>query len=183
MKTCIAFMFSVLALPAFAAVTDTGSSGMMVSQAQPVRNAQNLTDFSLAYSSILKGSSYAGVGLMKEWDNGYALGVRGFMPLTFDKDTNVYMGQIALRMMLLNESNQIYVEPEYTQGFYNHVGQNTGYFNMFGAVVGFNHPFNKNFTLGASLGVDYALQTVTEQRLTDTHTFYNKISVVGGYYF
>ena len=75
------------------------------------------------------------------------------------------------------------VEPAYTQGFYNRQGASVSYFPMFGGTVGFNHQFSKTLMVGASLGVDYSLNSVSEAQLTSARTFYNKINVIGGYYF
>lgn len=182
MKNLIASLICALTIPAFASELTT--TGMTVASATPASTSSALTDLSLMYSSLVKGTSYAGVGLMKEWDSGIGLGVRGYMPLTFDKDTQIYMGQVLMRVLFLNETNQMYFEPTYTQGFYNRASSSVRLFGMFGLTYGFNHQFTKNLMMGASLGVDYSTARATEQTLaTSSSTFYNKVSVVGGYYF
>lgn len=182
MKYLFASLLCALVVPAFASEITTTS--MTTAPASSTSTSSALTDFSLMYSSLIKGTSYAGVGLMKEWDSGIGLGVRGYMPLTFDKDTQIYMGQVLMRVLFLNEANQMYLEPAYTQGFYNKASSSVRLFGMFGLTYGFNHQFTKNLMMGASLGVDYSTARATEQVLaTSSSTFYNKVSVVGSYYF
>lgn len=188
MKRLFSILLCTFATTAFAAETSTTSTANTTSLKTDVidiveAKATNLTDLSFQYSSLNDGTAFAGVGLMHEWMSGVALGVRGYLPLQYTRNLQMYMGEIALRLMIQNDLTQMYFEPTLTQGFFNdNSGQSS--FGMAGLGYGFSRQINKQFSVGALLGVEYSGARIRNDQVTyGTPTFYNKIALTGGYYF
>lgn len=182
MKLLLVTLLAAFATTAFAA--EEGQITM--ANPEPTTNSlwkgENLTEASVQYSSINNGSVFAAVGLMHEWDNGFALGVRGYVPMQYTKQDAAYMAQIAARFLLMNDVNQMYVEGTVTEGFFNDaVGTNS--FQMIGADYGFTRKITKEISVGGVLGIDFSPTRIAQDTTASGSTFYNKIAVVGNYYF
>jgi hypothetical protein len=170
-------------LPAFAFAAQEGEITMKSTAPAAPGLSSNLTEAGFAYSSINNGSAFATVAILHEWDNGIALGARGLLPMQYTKQASAYMGQLLARFMVLNDTNQIFIEPTLTQGWFNDTFK-TMAFGMFGADFGYQRQINSQFAVGGRIGMDYSRQRITQDTiLSDTDVIYNKIAVTGAYYF
>ena len=144
---------------------------------------QNLTEAGFQYSSLNNGTPFGTAGLFHEFNNGFTAGLRGYVPLQYSKVAQAYLGELVARFMLVNETNQMYLEGTFTQGFFNdQLG--TMPFLMGGANYGYMRRINSDFKLGASIGVDYANARITQDSFsTGSPIIYNKIALSGSYYF
>lgn len=183
MKSVVLSLVSIVSLSAFAASND-GALVISTPQAGMIEKPMGMSDFTefgFQYSSLNDGSPYATVGMIREWDNGFAFGARGMMPMTYSKQAQAYVGQVLARFILLNTVDQMYIEP--TLAFAHFNGDDSANFLMYGASYGYLHKFTKTLAAGGSLGVDYANSRVTRDTVLSQGTLYNKFSVVGSYYF
>jgi len=142
----------------------------------------NITEAGLTYSSINDGSAFATVGVIHEWDNGFGLGVRGYLPIGFQHQEQAYLGNVVARFIILNEIDQMFIEGSMGQGFFN--GKNEGQpFYTIGAGFGYMHKFTDKLAAGGILGIDYSDKRITDDLLYNDRTLYSKVSVFGSYYF
>ena len=95
------------------------------------------------------------------------------------------MGELVARFMLINDTNQMYVEGTATQGFFNDQYQyGTTAFVMAGANYGYMRRINSDIKIGASIGIDYSTARISQDQLvTGAGIIYNKIALSGSYYF
>lgn len=181
MKMFLAMVIGLAAGSAMAA--EESSISTHPPQSAMVSTTNNLTEIGMEYSSINNGTPYATVGLIHEFSNGFSLGVRGDLPLQFASQSNSYIGQILGRFMLMNEINQMYLEPVLGEAFFNGVGPATN-FAMFGLGYGYNRVLMKDLVVGAHVGVDYAsARVVGDNVYSGERTFYSRIGLSGSYYF
>lgn len=181
MKAILLPLLFLVSMSAFA--IQEGQSTMSAPTAATVSTEKaNLTEAGFHYSSINDGSAFATVGLIHEFANGFALGMRGFLPMQYTKQSQAYMGQLVSRFILLNENDQMYIEGTMAQGFFN--GTYSGMpFVTIGADYGYSHKINNQIALGGSLGIDYSNQRITQDDMTNRRTLYSKFSLNGSYYF
>lgn len=102
--------------------------------------------------------------------------------MSFTKQAQAYMGQILARFILLNEGDQIFIEPTITQGYYNGEYQG-GMFANLGGGIGYTHNYKKLWSFGAILGAEYSPWRISRDRMIEGSTLYNKVAFTGSYYF
>lgn len=166
----------------FAFAAQEGEITMRTPGEQSTLTAQNLTEGGVSYTSLNDGSAYATVALIHEWSSGFGLGVRGFLPMQYTKQDSAYMGQVLARFIILNDANQIFVEPTVTQGFFNTPSQTLAFTNA-GFDIGYQRQIRPDISVGGRLGADYSNSRITGGELATASTIYNKIAVTGAYYF
>lgn len=143
----------------------------------------NLTEVGLTYSSISNGMSFASVGVIHEYENGFSLGARGLMPLQFTDNSQIYMGQVVGRFMILNEANQIYVDTTLGLAYANQKDEGAS-FGVGGLAVGYLHQIQRDLKVGASLGADYSYRRIEDGTVVTTGgTLNNRLGINGTYAF
>jgi hypothetical protein len=162
---------------------DVGQITMVAPKAAAlVPEKSNITEAGMNYSSLNDGSLFATIALVHEWDNGFAAGVRGFLPMQYTKQEQAYMGQVLGRFIILNDIDQMYIEGTLAQGFFN--GSNDGMpFFTLGTDYGYMHKFTDKLAAGGSLGLDYSDRRITGDTLYNQRTLYSKLSIFGAFYF
>src|SRR5665213_2080635 len=172
MKAIFFTLLCFVTSAAFAA-DDVGQITMVAPKAASVSTEKtNITEAGFHYTSINDGSAFATVGLIHEFDNGFAIGARGFLPMQYTKQAQAFMGQAIARFILLNEIDQMYVEGTIAQGFFNGT-ENGQPFATLGADYGYMHKFTDKIALGGSLGMDYSGQRITQDTVSDQRTLYS----------
>jgi hypothetical protein len=188
MKSFALVLVTLFAGAAFAA--DTGQITMQAPKTQTLmEDKANITEAGFHYSSINDGSAYATVGVVHEFDNGFALGVRAFLPVEFNNQAQAYIGEAMGRFILYNEVDlamnsldQMYIEGTLAQGFFN--GEGDGHpFVLMGADYGYMHHFTDKFAAGGNLGLDYSGQRITHGDYSNDRTLYSKLTLLGSYTF
>lgn len=148
-----------------------------------VSTTDNFTEIGAEYNSINDGTPFATLGLIHEFANGFSLGVRGDLPLRFKSQGEAYLGQVLGRFMLMNEINQMYLEPTITEAFFNGIGGAVN-FAMFGASYGYNRVIAKDLLVGAHIGMEYSSARVSQgQVFAGEGTLYSIIGLSSSYYF
>jgi hypothetical protein len=168
---------------AFAAPTTEGQITMSQGAATaPASDGYNYGEVTMQYSSINNGSAFATVGGLHEFDNGFAVGARGYLPLQYVQ-AQAYMLQAVGRFFLMNNENHLYVDGTLTYGFFNNRTSDTASFQMLGTEIGFSHNLDKQFSVGGEIGVDFSPYRIAQDTVSTARTFYNKIAVTGKYTF
>ncbi len=139
------------------------------------------TEFGIMSSSINSGTRFANVGIMRQWQNGFELGVRGLMPVDFERETQTYMGQLFMRFDFVNAVNVMFLETSLFQGFFSDFG--TTAFAGFGATYGYRRELMNDFTAGVNIGVDWSTSRISRDNISDVSALYSRLGVVGGYNF
>ena len=181
MKNLVLALACVLSFSALAA-TDVGVISTTTDSVVTPSDRSNFMEAGMQYSSMNEGTPFATVALVHEWKNGFALGARGLLPMAFAKQAQSYMGQIMMRFILLNEGDQVFVEPTISQGYFNGVEEGR-LFATVGMNVGYTHNIKKLWSVGGMLGVDYSPSRISRDEITNRSTLYNKVAVTGSYYF
>ena len=142
----------------------------------------NTTEAGMTYSSMNNGTAFINIGVVHEFTNGFALGVRGGLPMQYSRDNQLYSGEILGRFMLLNETNRMYIEPTITQFLFN---DNTGTnpFMAIGSNFAFVRQINKDMSVGGLLGANYASTRVVRGVWQDTEAINSQFGVTGSYAF
>lgn len=181
MKSFSLALIAFFASSAFAA--DVGQITMSQPQTESLTlENSNVTEAGLRFSSVNDGSVYATVGVIHEFENGFGLGVRGYMPVEFKNQSQAYMGEIVSRFMLLNAEDQMYIDGSLTGAFFNGKGNGEG-FALIGAEWGYKHQFTPQIAAGGNIGVDYSDRRVSDNTISNDSTLYSKASVFGAFYF
>jgi hypothetical protein len=173
---------TLTAANAFAQI-EVGQVSTRASQFTTAETLNNITEAGFQISSINDGSVFASLAVTHEFENGFDLGVRGLLPMEYRKQAQAYMGEVFGRFMMVNDVNQMYIETNLTQGFFN-TNYGTVAFGMVGASYGYTRHIGKQFALGALIGVDYSPSQLSHDGVFNhSSTLYNHIGVSGGYYF
>jgi len=182
MKSLLLFIMSFTSFSAFAATNDGALVMPAPQRTESVTDQVNFAEFGFQYSSINDGSADAAIGALHEWPNGFALGFRALLPMSFTNQAQAYMGEIVSRFMILNEGDQMYVEPTVGYGYFNSI--QGGHFTTIGAGFGYMHKFTRTLALSGLLGVDYSSSRVSgDTVISGSNVLYNKVMVSGSYYF
>ena len=182
MKSSIALLIVCL-FSSFASAAETGQITMSAPRTESLSTEKsNLTEGGFNYTSLNEGSMFSTVAVIHEFDNGFALGARGFFPMQYTKQSQAYMGQAVARFILLNEIDQMFIEGTLAQGFFNGTKDGVPFVTL-GSDYGYMHKFTDKLAAGGSLGLDYSNQRITQDTVTGQRTLYSKISLYGTYYF
>ena len=185
MKSSLIFILGLMVTGSLSAQEQVGKISMNPSgSVSPYSSRSNLTEGGYQHSSLSEGSDFATVAFLHEFDNGFTLGIRGFLPMQA-KPSQIFMGQAVGRFVLLNEINQLYIEGTAAEGYLaRSAGGQT--FQTFGLDVGLMRKITTDFALGASLGADYSNQFVSRELSEVTAnggSLYSKVSLNGNLYF
>jgi hypothetical protein len=185
-------MFSPLA-PAAVEVTDTVAARLPSATTTADMEDINDDDISLAGSgttfeagmhlhSINGGSSFMGLGITKETKPWLVFGAKALLPMNYSKEYQTYLGQVFARFNFLTGEDQMGIEADATQGFFN-AASGTSIFAMFGLAYVYKHEWTDRYNLSLNVGVDYGNRVQDDFLATQTSQMYNKIALVGGYNF
>ena len=148
-----------------------------------VSSKSNTMEAGMAVSSINNGTVFATISYMHEYQEGYALGVRGNLPLEFSKQSNTYAVQGVGRFMFVNDVNRMYLEANLTQGFFNDI-RGTKPFWMIGGDYGYARMITRQLSVGGRIGLDFATARLSRNEINrGASTLYNTIALEGSYFF
>ena len=148
-----------------------------------VSTKNNTMEAGMDVSSINSGTVSAAITYMHEYDMGFALGLRGEMPLEFNNQASVYQVQGVGRFIFVNDINRMFGEATLTQAFFNDVGGTSPFF-MVGANVGYTRMITRQISVGGRLGLDLATARLSHNDIDrSATTLYNKLAVEGAYFF
>lgn len=150
---------------------------------ETVQPKMNSTEFSLLGTSFNSGSMMSAIAAIHEFDNGYALGARGLLPLTTGGEAQVYMAQLFSRVYLTNDENITYFEVSLGEVFFNQPS-GTDYTASIGLEYGYKRQITNQFSAGASMGVEYAgARMANDNFYNNTGYLYNKLGLNASYYY
>lgn len=182
MKLLAVSLLGLISSVAFAQI-EVSQLSTNAHQVTQIMEHNNVTEAGFQMSSINNGSAFASLSVAHEFDNGFDLGIRGLLPMEYSKQAQAYMGQIYGRFMLVNDINQMYIEINGTQGFFN-APEGTDAFNMIGAGYSYTRHLTAQFAASALIGVDYSGTRLShDEVISSSPTFYNHIGVSGSYFF
>lgn len=155
------------------------TSSPTVTESEQLKSA---TEVGLTVSSINSGATFANLNLLRYFGESWAVGLRGLLPLDFDRENQVYQGQIFFRFDLVKKDHVIFMEGNISQGIYTYQGSNELFASM-GAIYGYRYNISKELIVGANLGVDYASSHISRDRFTSSNSLYSHMTVLGGFNF
>lgn len=175
---------ALLSLSVIASATQEGQITMAAPAAVSSSDMKmSFSEVGFTYSSINNGMSFASVGMLRENLSGFAWGARGMMPLEFTENSQIYMGQLVGRFIILNEAQQIYIDTTGGLAYLNQPSGGIG-FGVFGLAVGYLHQVQKDLRVGASLGADFSNQRIVGGVAFSTDgTLNNRIGINGTFSF
>ncbi len=173
---CVAFATA----EAFAAVGSSTSSMPGIYGGNESSGA--FTEVGIALTSMNNGSEFIAIGLLKDMASWFTIGARGFLPMDYAQDSNVYSAQLLGRFNLINDENVIYLEPAIAQNFFNSDAGSEP-FVTYGMGFGYVRRMTTSLTLGVSVAADYSEKRIRDNTIDDIATFYNRLGFSFGYYF
>ncbi|MEM7645968.1 MAG: hypothetical protein AAF203_03575 [Pseudomonadota bacterium] len=123
---------------------------------------------SFTVSSINDGSQFLGIGLMGAVAPWLKLGVEGELPANFDSDAQIYFLRGFVRIPLLDNENQLYIQGALSYGYAellystfqtNIQARNAEFFENLEAMIGYSRHVGGNWSLGGRLGAQYSWLT------------------------
>lgn len=180
--SAVVFLFGIQAQAQMTEVSKTSVTTMKTEQAEPeITDLRNRTEVGYMVSSLNSGSNFANISILREIADQMELGLRGLVPIDFDRETQVYMGQIFLRYNLVNAENVFYLEGSIFQGMLTDL--NSSLFAGFGGTYGYRRSFTPELSAGVNIGVDYSSSRITDNRFESQWTLISRLGLVGAYNF
>lgn len=176
MKMAFVCLLSVVSVNAFAQSEISASAKDMAL----VSSKNKTLEMGLDISSINNGTPFATVAYVHEFQSGFAVGGRGYMPLEFSNQKTAYLMQVLGRFMLINDINRAFVEAKLTQGFFN---EEPSLFAMIGGDFGYTRMITRDISVGLRLGADLSTSRISNNRIELSRTIFNHIGIDASYYF
>ncbi len=141
------------------------------------------TEFGWTTSSINNGSQFALLGFSWNISTNWELGLRGLIPMDFERDVQIYSAQALARYNFVNDKNIMYMEGQAIQSMFAFLGDNRLFAGV-GATYGYRRAITHELSAGVNVGVDYLSASIVRDYIANTNwTFYNRVAVTGAYNF
>jgi hypothetical protein len=176
-------LLTLLAVGSINALAQTNAVTLPAKDLALVSTKNNTMEGGMEVSSLNNGTVSAAISYIHEYDMGFALGIRGEMPLEFNNQSNTYQIQGLGRFLFVNDVNRLFAEGNLTQAFFNDVAGTTPFF-MIGGNVGYSRMITRQISVGGRLGLDLATARLSHNDIDrSSTTIYNKLAVEGAYFF
>jgi hypothetical protein len=181
----LTFAFAFHAQAQMSNVTDATKASATTMKTEDVTpelaDLRNRTEVGYMVTSLNSGTNFANVGILRRISENFELGLRGLVPIDFDRQNQIYIGQAFVRYDMVNAENVFYLEGSLFQGML--TDYSTDLFAGFGGTYGYRRAFTEELSAGANIGVDYSSGRIVDDRLNYNWTLMSRLGIVGAYNF